>query len=283
MQGGWDSGPTSYPDTNGYYTNTNAQYQDAIGNYPNTTAQYPITNSHYPATTGGQCHHTNRQGKKKKEKQYGEYPVGDGQYPQPPPNLSVPIKTARYWNQAVPTSTTYSDNYGDTTVQGWDLPQLDDPSIFGFPTYQGGYMTHAPPPASGVENGLNTSWHEWNQSLADNHMRAKRAQQESMVAQYWPQSPKYGPQGTNPASSALIMLLVLSTAHANFKEMGSIHLLPTLSRILPPSGMRGSRIRRQVNATTISWECLTSILRPIRREPRTTRMGIGDKVLGLVM
>jgi hypothetical protein len=143
-------------------------------------------------------------------------------------------------------------------------------------------MTHPPPPASGVENGLNTSWHEWNQSLSDGGMRAKRAQQESMVAQYWPQSPKYGPQGTTPASSALIML-VFPTPHADFKETGSINLLPTLSPILPLSGTRGNRIRRKENPTTISWECLTYTLRPIRGEPWTTRTRTEVKVFGLLM
>jgi hypothetical protein len=80
-------------------------------------------------------------------------------------------------------------------------------------------MTHPPPPASGIENGLNTSWHVWNQNLGDDYIRAQRAKQESIVAQYWPQSPTFGPQGTSPASSALIML-VLSTPHANFKRNG---------------------------------------------------------------
>jgi hypothetical protein len=126
MEGGWDSNPTSYPEANSYYMNTSAQYQDENGNYSNTTRQYPITNSNYQTTGGWQGQDTTRQGKKKKEKLYGQYPVGDGQYPQPPPNLSVSIKTARYWNQAVPTSTTYPDTYGDTIVRGLDLPLYSD-------------------------------------------------------------------------------------------------------------------------------------------------------------
>lgn len=205
MEGGWDSDPTSYAEANGYYMDDNAQYQDENLTYSSTTGQYPITISNCQTTGGWQGQDTNRQGKKKKEKPFGQYPIGGGQYPQPPPNLSVSTRTARYWNQAVPTSTTYPDTYGDTIVQGFDLPRHDDPTVFGFPTYQGGYMTHPPPPASGVENGLNTSWYDWNKSLSQVDMRQKRAQEESMVVQYWPQSPKYGPQGTTPAGSALIM------------------------------------------------------------------------------
>jgi hypothetical protein len=130
-----------------------------------------------------------------------------GQYTQVPPGVMAP-QNAQYYSLPPPTY-----NYTGTTVQGWDMPNASGAVIAGFPTYPNGYFTYPPP--EGFASGLSTAWSPWNREMKKAPSRQDRADEEAIVVAYWPQSPTFGPGGTDPADSVVIVYSHLPLVHAD--------------------------------------------------------------------
>jgi hypothetical protein len=121
------------------------------------------------------------------------------QYPQPPPGTKVKAKKAKHFWLPPP-----EEAYTSMTepVQGWDLKEAPHAKKPGAVTYPGGYHT--------TPQGLQISAVPWNYGLGDTDGRQQRANEEALVANYWPHSPTFGPGGPREASAAVITYLLIS-------------------------------------------------------------------------
>lgn len=111
-------------------------------------------------------------------------------YPYPDPNAPTQkIKDPSYY-YIPPPNQTY------TGIQGTDYTPKPKDRVWGFPSHAGGYKT--------TTGGLNIAANPWNLNLGSAKNRQDRGNDEALVEAYWPNSPMFGPQGSNPSYSALL-------------------------------------------------------------------------------
>jgi hypothetical protein len=111
-------------------------------------------------------------------------------YPHPGPNdLVQKTKDISYYSLPPPNQTY-------TGIQGTDYTPKPNDQVWGFPSHPGGYRT--------TPEGLNIAATPWNMNLRNAKNRQDRANDEALIAAYWPQSPMFGPQGTNPSYNTLL-------------------------------------------------------------------------------